>query len=175
LTKKVIITCAVTGATFTPTMSPYLPYKPDDIIDNAIEAYHTGAAVLHLHARDPETGAPATDPALFKEYVTRIKEETGNAIICLTTGGATGQSIEERFNVIKVLQPELCSCNLGTINYGGFPMFPNMTFERWQELDKPRDMDRLITNTKRLLESLTPPDANAEILAKGENYIQTML
>jgi len=123
LARKVIITCAVTGASFTPTMSPYLPYTPDDIVNNAIEAYQAGAAVLHLHARHPETGAPTADPELFREYVTRIKEKT-NAVISLTTGGATGQTIEERLNVIKVLQPELCTCNLGTINYGGFPMIP---------------------------------------------------
>ena len=129
MTKKVIITCAVTGASFTPTMSPYLPFTPDEIVEHAVEAHGAGAAILHLHARDPETGAPSADPALFRDYVTRIKEQTGDAntggaIISLTTGGATGQSIEERLNVIKILQPEICTCNLGTINYGGFPMIP---------------------------------------------------
>ena len=124
MAKKVIITCAITGASFTPTMSPHLPYTPDDIVNNAVNAHKAGAAVLHLHARDPQTGEPSADPELFGEYVTRIKEQTGNAVISLTTGGATGQSIEERLNVIKVLQPELCTCNLGTINYGGFPMIP---------------------------------------------------
>ena len=136
MAKKTIITCAVTGASFTPTMSPYLPYTPDAIVDNAVGAYEAGAAVLHLHARDPETGEPSVDPALFRDYVTRIKEQTGDAIISLTTGGATGQSIEDRLNVIKVLQPELCTCNLGTLNYGGFPMIPkyegNWKFD-WEE------------------------------------------
>jgi uncharacterized protein (DUF849 family) len=120
--KKVIITCAVTGASFTPTMSPHLPYTPDEIVRQAVGAYQAGAAILHLHARDPQTGEPTPDPGLFREYVTHIKAQTGNAVISLTTGGATGQSIQERLNVIKVLQPELCTCNLGTINYGGFPM-----------------------------------------------------
>lgn len=136
MAKKVIITCAVTGASFTPTMSPHLPFTPDDIVQQAVDAHRAGAAVLHLHARDPQTGAPSADPALFRNYVTRIKAATGDAVISLTTGGATGQSITDRLNVIKVLQPELCTCNLGTINYGGFPMIPkyqgNWRFD-WEE------------------------------------------
>ncbi|MDX1521434.1 MAG: 3-keto-5-aminohexanoate cleavage protein [Anaerolineae bacterium] len=135
MAKKVIITCAVTGASFTPTMSPHLPYTPDDIVEQAIAAHAAGAGVVHLHARDPHTGAPSANPELFREYVTRIKAET-NVVISLTTGGATGQPIEDRLNVVKVLQPELCTCNLGTINYGGFPMIPkyqgNWKFD-WEE------------------------------------------
>lgn len=123
MAKKVIITCAVTGASFTPTMSPHLPYTPDDIVENALGAFQAGAAVLHLHARHPDTGEPTPNPELFREYVTRIKEKS-NAVISLTTGGATGQTIKERLNVVKILQPELCTCNLGTLNYGGFPMIP---------------------------------------------------
>jgi uncharacterized protein (DUF849 family) len=120
MTKR-IITCAVTGASFTPTMSPYLPYKPEDIISQAIEAHKAGAAILHLHARDPKTGEPSADPEQFREYLVEIKKQT-NAVISLTSGGATGQSIQQRLKVIKTLQPELCTCNMGTINYGGFPM-----------------------------------------------------
>lgn len=118
---KRIITCAVTGASFTPTMSPYLPYKPEDIISQALAAAEAGAAVLHLHARNPKTGEPSADPELFREYVSEIKAKS-DAIISITSGGATGQSIEQRLNVIRKLQPELCTCNMGTINYGGFPM-----------------------------------------------------
>ncbi len=135
MAKKVIITCAITGASFTPTMSPHLPVTPDDIVNNAIGAYEAGAAVIHLHARNPETGAPTPDPALFREYATRIKEKT-DAVISLTTGGATGQTIAERLNVIKILRPELCTCNLGTINYGGFPMIPKYQGQwkfKWEE------------------------------------------
>ena len=84
MAKKVIITCAVTGASFTPTMSPHLPYRPDDIVDQAVAAHEAGAAVLHLHARDPQTGEPSADPELFRSYVTRIKERTENAVISLT-------------------------------------------------------------------------------------------
>lgn len=130
MAKKRIITCAITGASFTPTMSPHLPYTPDDIVENAVGAAKAGAAVIHLHARDPQTGEPSSDPALFRQYVTRIQERT-KAIISLTTGGATGQTIEERLKVIRVLQPELCTCNLGSLNYGGFPMIPKYQ-GRWK-------------------------------------------
>lgn len=121
--KKQIITCAVTGSSHTPTMSPYLPFTPDDIVRQSIDAAHAGAAVIHLHARNPTDGSPTADPAIFRDYVTRIKAES-DAIISLTTGGATGQSVAERLNVVRILQPELCTCNLGTMNYGGFPMIP---------------------------------------------------
>ncbi|MEM7130677.1 MAG: 3-keto-5-aminohexanoate cleavage protein [Chloroflexota bacterium] len=137
MAKKVIITCAVTGASFTPTMSPHLPYTPNDIVNQAVEAYDAGAAVLHVHARDPQTGEPSADPELFRSYVAQIKERTENAIISLTTGGATGQSIEERLNVIKVLQPELCTCNLGTLNYGGFPMIPKYQGQWKHDWEEP--------------------------------------
>lgn len=120
---KRIITCAVTGASFTPTMSPYLPYTPEAIIQQSLDAAKAGAAVLHLHARDPKTGEPSADVGLFREYLKEISSQT-DAIVSITSGGATGQSIEQRLEVIKALKPELCTCNMGTINYGGFPMIP---------------------------------------------------
>ena len=120
---KRIITCAVTGASFTPTMSPHLPYKPEDIVRHSVAAAKAGAAVIHLHARDPQTGEPSADVGLFREYLNEIKTQT-DAVVSLTSGGATGQSVDERLAVIKQLQPELCTCNMGTLNYGGFPMIP---------------------------------------------------
>jgi uncharacterized protein (DUF849 family) len=86
--------------------------------------------VIHLHARDPETGEPSSDHGLFREYLSEIKAQT-DAVVSLTSGGATGQSIEERLAVVKALQPELCTCNMGTINYGGFPMIPKYQ-GRWR-------------------------------------------
>jgi uncharacterized protein (DUF849 family) len=121
--RKVIITCAVTGASFTSSMSPYLPYTPDQIVADSIAAARAGAAIIHLHGRDPKDGRPSSNPELFREYAARIKVET-DAVINLTTGGATSQTIEERLAVVRQLKPELCTCNLGTINYGGFPMIP---------------------------------------------------
>jgi uncharacterized protein (DUF849 family) len=136
MAKKRIITCAITGSSHTPTMSPYLPFTPDDIVRQSIEAAQAGAAVIHLHARDPHDGRPTPDPELFRDYVTRIKAES-NAIISLTTGGGTGQTVAERLEVVRVLRPELCTCNLGTMNYGGFPMIPRYA-GRWQfEWEEP--------------------------------------
>jgi uncharacterized protein (DUF849 family) len=135
MAKKRIVTCAITGSSHTPAMSPHLPFTIDDIVQQSIEAAGAGAAVLHLHARSPEDGRPSADPALFREYAGRIKAET-DAVISLTTGGGTGQSVTERLNVVRILQPELCTCNLGTMNYGGFPMIPryagNWRFD-WEE------------------------------------------
>ncbi len=135
MSKKIIITAAVTGASFTPTMSPHIPYKLDHMVADSVAAAKAGAAIIHIHARDPENGRPSSDPAIFKEYAAGITAES-DAVINMTTGGATGQSIEERLNVIRQLQPELCSCNLGTMNYGGFPMIPkysgNWKFD-WEE------------------------------------------
>ncbi len=130
LPRKVIITCAITGSSHTPSMSPYLPYTVEAISQQAIEAANAGAAIVHLHARNPEDGAPTADPGLFREYVTRIKAAS-DVIISLTTGGATGQSVAERLNVVKTLRPELCTCNLGTLNYGLFPMLPKYA-GKWQ-------------------------------------------
>ena len=133
--KNIIITAAVTGASFTPTMNPHLPYKPDHLIADAVAAHQAGAAIIHIHARDYNDGRPTSDPAIFREYAAGIRDQT-DAVINMTTGGATGQTIEERLNVVRELQPELCSCNLGTMNYGGFPMIPkyqgNWQFD-WEE------------------------------------------
>jgi uncharacterized protein (DUF849 family) len=128
--RKVIITCAITGASHTPAMSPHLPFTPDDIVRQSVDAARAGAAIVHLHARDPRDGSPSADPALFREYCARIKAET-DVVISLTSGGATGQSVEQRLNVVRQLRPELCTCNLGTLNYGLFPMLPKYA-GRWR-------------------------------------------
>ncbi len=121
--RKVIITCAITGSSHTPTMSPHLPVTADEIVRQSIAAAQAGAAVVHLHARQDADGSPTADPAIFRDYVTRIKAES-EVVISLTSGGATGQTVEQRLTVIRQIKPELCTCNLGTINYGLFPMAP---------------------------------------------------
>jgi uncharacterized protein (DUF849 family) len=120
-TKKVIVTCAVTGASHTPTMSPHLPYTVEDIVGQSVEAAQAGASVIHLHARDPRDGRPTADPAMFLEYLKPLKEAT-DVVVSITSGGGTGMTVEERLRVINQTRPELCTLNLGTINYGGFPM-----------------------------------------------------
>lgn len=119
--RKVIITCAVTGSGHTPTMSPYLPYRAEDVVSQSVAAVQAGASVIHLHARDPRDGRPTADPAVFLDYLKPIKHAT-DAVISITSGGGTGMSIQERLAVIYAVKPELCTLNLGTFNYGSFPM-----------------------------------------------------
>lgn len=113
---KVIITCAVTGSIHTPTMTPYLPITPDQIAAEAIAAAEAGAAMLHLHARDPETGRPDQSPELFRQFMPRIKQST-DAILNITTGGGLGMSLDDRLAPTKALKPEVCSMNMGSINF----------------------------------------------------------
>jgi uncharacterized protein (DUF849 family) len=119
--RKVIISCAITGSIHTPSMSAHLPVTPDEIATSAIEAAEAGAAVLHLHARDPATGAPSPDLAVFEMFVPRIRAAT-DAIVNITTGGSARMTIEERLAGPAALRPEMCSLNLGTMNFGLYPM-----------------------------------------------------
>jgi len=121
MSNKVIITCAVTGAAHTPTMSPHLPFAVEDVVGESIAAVEAGAAVIHLHARDPRDGRPTPDPAVLMEYLKPIKEAT-DAVVSITSGGGTGMTVEQRLEIINIARPELCTLNLGTMNYGGFPM-----------------------------------------------------
>ncbi|MCJ2188437.1 BKACE family enzyme [Novosphingobium beihaiensis] len=118
---KVIISCAVTGSVHTPSMSPHLPVTPDEIASEAIGAAEAGAAVLHLHARDPETGKPSPDPDLFMQFLPRIKQAT-DAVLNITTGGGQGMAMEERLAAALRAGPELASLNMGSINFGLYPM-----------------------------------------------------
>ena len=114
--KKVIISCAITGAIHTPTMSPFLPFSPADIARQAIEAAEAGAAILHLHARDPETGEPNGDPATYMQFLPAIKAAT-NAVINLTTGGGLNMNLDQRLATALRVKPELASFNMGSINF----------------------------------------------------------
>ena len=119
--RKVIITCAPTGAIHTPSMSPHLPVTADEIAEAAIEAAAAGAAVLHLHARDPRDGRPSQDPELFRPFLARIREAT-NAVVNITTGGSPHMTVEERMRPASTFRPELASLNMGSMNFGLFPM-----------------------------------------------------
>lgn len=125
--QKVIITCAVTGGIHTPSMSPYLPITAAQIEEAAIGAVEAGAAIVHLHARDPENGKPSQDPSLFREFVGNIKRRT-DGIVNITTGGAPTMSVEERLRPALELAPELASLNMGSMNFGLYPML-----ERFRE------------------------------------------
>jgi uncharacterized protein (DUF849 family) len=115
--RKVVITCAVTGAIHTPSMSPHLPVTPDEIVADAVKAAEAGAAVLHLHARDPETGRPDQTPEAFGRFLPRIKQST-NAVLNLTSGGSPFMRVEERVKPAAQFKPEVASLNMGSINFG---------------------------------------------------------
>lgn len=117
---KVIISCAVTGAIHTPSMSEHLPLSPPEIAEQAIEAAEAGAAILHLHARDPKDGRPTANPAVFQQFVSRIAQST-NAVINITTGGSTSMSLAERLAYPLSAKPEMCSLNMGSMNFSIHP------------------------------------------------------
>ena len=127
MAKSVIITCAVTGAIHTPTMSEHLPITPNEVAEDAIGAAEAGASILHLHARDPQDGSPTPDPDVFMEFLPRIKQST-DAVINITTGGGHGMTLEERCAGALRVSPEMTSLNMGSMNFGLFPI-----------LDKPYD------------------------------------
>jgi uncharacterized protein (DUF849 family) len=118
---KVIITCAVTGAIHTPSMSPFLPVTPEEIAEAAVGAAQAGAAIIHLHARDPQTGKPDQTPEAFGRFLPRIKQAT-DAVVNLTTGGAPYMTVEERIKPAATFKPEVASLNMGSMNFGLFPM-----------------------------------------------------
>jgi uncharacterized protein (DUF849 family) len=119
--RKVIITCAVTGSIHTPSMSSFLPITSREIEESAVAAIEAGAAIVHLHARDPMTGRPTQDPAAFRPFVDNIKQRT-NGIINITTGGSPIMTVEERLQPALKLKPEVASLNMGSMNFGLFPM-----------------------------------------------------
>lgn len=150
LSKKIVITCAVTGGIHTPTMSEYLPYKPAHIAAEAIAAAEAGAAILHLHARDPETGKPSPDPAVFMQFLPAIKQST-DAVINLTTGGGLTMSMEERLAAPLLTRPEMCSLNMGSMNFGIFPLadrYQSWKFD-WEEPYLRGTDDFIFRNTFR--------------------------
>ena len=129
--KKVIITCAVTGSIHTPTMSPHLPVTADEIAESSVAAAEAGAAILHLHAREPETGKPSGDPDLFMRFLPRIKQQC-NAVVNITTGGGQGMTLDDRIAAAKRTRPEMASLNMGSINFGLYPML-----ERYRTFNHP--------------------------------------
>lgn len=133
--KKVIITCASTGSIHTPTMSPYLPITADEITKDALDAVEAGASILHLHARDPQTGQPKQDPNLFSEFLPRIKQAS-NAVINITTGGGLGMPLEERIAPAHYAKPEVASLNMGSMNFAAFELAKK--YDEWKhDWEKP--------------------------------------
>lgn len=116
---KRIVTAAITGAIHTPSMSPYLPITPDQIVDEAVRAWEAGATVAHIHARDPETGRPSPDVNLYREVAEKVKSRC-DIILCITTGGGLGMTTQQRVAAVAQLKPELASLNYGSLNFALF-------------------------------------------------------
>jgi uncharacterized protein (DUF849 family) len=129
MANKVIISCAVTGSIHTPTMSDALPVTPDQIAQQAIAAAEAGAAILHLHARDPKDGRPSGDPNVFRQFLPRIKQSC-DAVVNITTGGAVTMTVEERIAAATTFSPEMCSLNMGSMNFALYPMMAR--YKTWK-------------------------------------------
>ena len=160
--RKVIITCAPTGAIHTPSMSKYLPVTPQEIIDASVAAADAGAAILHLHARDPQDGRPTQDPAMFMEFLPQIKDAT-DAVINITTGGAPQMTVEERMRPAATFKPELASLNMGTINFGLFPMLGRY------EKDLEHEWEHVHLGNKEIIFKNTFKDIEALMKMGAEN------
>ncbi|MGR3722379.1 3-keto-5-aminohexanoate cleavage protein [Abyssibius alkaniclasticus] len=160
---KTIITCAITGAIHTPTMSDALPYTYDDIARQAMEAAEAGAAILHLHARDNETGAPSVDVKDFQPFLPRIKQAS-DAVVNISTGGSLTLSIQDRITPAKTFSPEMCSMNMGSMNFSFHPLAQRYGDDDWKfdwEKDYVKNSDgNIFRNTfrdiKEAAETLAP-------------------
>lgn len=136
--RSVIITCAPTGGIHTPTMSPHLPVTPDEIADASIEAAQAGAAIIHLHARNPETGQPDPRPELFEEFMPKISASC-DAVLNVSTGGGLGMTREERLRAAVSTSPEMASLNVGSLNFGIFPMLDK--YSEWKHEWEPQFLE----------------------------------
>jgi uncharacterized protein (DUF849 family) len=145
---KIIITCAITGSVHTPSMSPFLPITPDQIARASIEAAEAGASVVHLHARDPETGIPSQDPNLFEQFLPQIKQES-DVVINLTTGGSPAMTIEERLQPVMRFKPEVASLNMGSMNFGTYELLQRFKeFKHdWEQPFLEASDERIFRNT----------------------------
>ncbi|CAM4216807.1 3-keto-5-aminohexanoate cleavage enzyme [Roseateles saccharophilus] len=162
MSQKVIITCAITGSIHTPSMSPHLPVTAEQIADEAVAAAEAGAAIVHLHARDPQDGRPSQDPALFRKFLPEIRRRS-NVVMNLTTGGAPTMRVQERAQPALQFRPEVASLNMGSMNFGLYPMLERFKDFRhdWEQPYLAESDDRVFRNTFRdiayILESIPGP------------------
>jgi uncharacterized protein (DUF849 family) len=176
---KVIITCAITGAIHTPSMSPHLPVTPEEIAQSAIEAAQAGAAIVHLHARDPNDGRPSQEPELFRRFVPAIKEAS-DVVINITTGGAPTMTVEERLQPALQLRPELASLNMGSMNFGLYEMlgrFKDKLKYDWERPYLEGSDDRIFKNTFKdiayILQSCSENETRFEIECYDIGHLYT--
>src|SRR6202161_1674502 len=156
MANKIIISCAITGSIHTPTMSDALPITPDQIATQAVDAAKAGAAILHLHARDPKDGRPSPDPNVFMQFLPRIKQAC-DAVINITTGGAVTMTVEQRISAANELSPEMCSLNMGSMNFALYPMarrYKNWKYD-WEESYLTNSDGYIFPNTFRDIEKIS--------------------
>ncbi len=151
--RPVIVTCAVTGAVHVPSQSPYLPLTPKEIAESAIGAAEAGASILHLHARNPENGRPTPNPDVYMHFLPEIKERT-EAVVNITTGGGQGMTLDERLAAALRAKPEMCSLNMGSMNFGRYPIKNRIKEYRfdWEENDLESSRDYIFRNTYKDIE-----------------------
>jgi len=175
---KVIITCAVTGAIHTPTMSPHLPVTPDEIAQAALGAAQAGAAIVHLHARNPEDGSPTQDPEVFRQFLPKISAAS-DVVINLTTGGAPTMTVEERLQPALKLKPEVASLNMGSMNFGLYEMLGRYKEFKygWEKPYLAGSDERIFKNTfkdiERILESCRENETRFEIECYDIGHLYT--
>ncbi|WP_395336365.1 3-keto-5-aminohexanoate cleavage protein [Novosphingobium sp. BL-8H] len=176
---KVIITCAITGGIHTPSMSPYLPVTAQEIADSAVEAAEAGAAIVHLHARNPEDGRPDQRPEAFEPFLRDIKRRSG-VVLNITTGGAPGMTVEERVKPAQVWKPEVASMNMGSMNFGLFPMLKRFKeFKHdWEPAMLEASHDYIFRNTysdiRYCLETLNESGARYEFECYDTSHLHNL-
>jgi len=177
--RKVVITCAVTGAIHTPSMSPYLPVTAAEIADAAIGAYEAGAAIVHLHARDPKDGRPDQSPEAFAPFLAKIRKAC-NVVVNITTGGAPTMSVDERIRPCAHFKPEVASLNMGSMNFGLYPMLARFKeFKHdWERPYLEGSDDRIFKNTfrdiQRILETCAANNTRFEIECYDIGHLYTL-
>jgi len=156
LTDRALITAAITGSIHTPTMSPYLPITPKQIAEEAVRAREAGAAVAHIHVRDPETGRPSPSLDLFREVITEVKARC-DIVLCLTTGGGPGMTTAQRLAVIPTFKPELASFNFGSLNFALFPVLSQIKEFKfsWEPEYLSMSEDNIFPNTFKTLKEFS--------------------
>ncbi len=179
LRNKVVITCAVTGAIHTPSMSPHLPVTPEEISQAALEAAEAGAAIVHLHARNPQTGQPDQSPEAFLPFLKEIHAKS-NVVINITTGGAPTMLVEERLRPCATYAPEVASLNMGSMNFGLFPMlkrYKDFQYD-WERPYLENSDERIFKNTfrdiKNILETCRENETRFEIECYDIGHLYTL-
>ena len=177
--RKVIITCAVTGSIHTPSMSPHLPVTAEDIADAAVAAAEAGAAVVHLHARNPQDGRPDQSPEAFEPFLRSLKQRS-DVVANITTGGAPFMTVEERVKPAAVWKPEVASLNMGSMNFGLFPMlkrFKDFKYE-WEPAMLASTDDLVFRNTYKdiryVLETLNETGARYEFECYDTSHLHNL-